>query len=95
MPESRVAVGAGNVQRDIDVGARVECGQQIEFLEDESDLAFAQLGALGIGELGEIVAVDDDVAGVGARQSAQQIKESGFAAARWAHDADKLSLLRR
>ena len=72
---------------------RIERGQQVELLEDESDLALAQPGALGVGELREVVAINDDVAGVGASQAAQQIEKGGLAAARGAYDADKLSLL--
>ena len=87
------SVRAGDIQRDINVGLRIEGGQQVEFLEDESDLALAQPGALGVGELRKVVAVNDDVAGVGASQSAQQVEKRGFAAARRADDADKFSLL--
>ncbi len=87
------AVGAGNIKRDINIRLRAQRRQQIEFLEDESDLALAQPGALGVGELREVVAVDDDVPGIGASQSTQQVEKGGFAAARGAYDTDKFSLL--
>jgi len=41
---------AGNFARDLDIGAGIERGQQIELLEDEPNLAFSHAGALGIGE---------------------------------------------
>ena len=72
---------------------RAQGGQQVEFLEDESNFALAQPGAFGVGELGEIVAIDDHVPGIGPSQSTQQVEKGGFAAARGADDADKLSLL--
>ena len=84
---------AGNFLRDENVRARVERGQQIEFLEDESDLALAHAGALGVGERGQIVAIEHDAAAIGAGEAAQQIKKCGFAAARGADDADELALL--
>ena len=87
------AVRAGDIESNINVGLRIQGGQQVELLEDESDLALAQPGAFGVGELREVVAIDDDMAGVGASQATQQIEKRGFAAARRAHDADKLSLL--
>ena len=87
------AVRAGDIERDINIRLRIQGRQQVEFLEDESDLALAQPGALGVGELREIVAVDDDVPGIGASQSSQQVEKRGFAAARRAYDADKFSLL--
>ena len=84
---------AGDFLRDRDVRARVERGQQVEFLEDESDLALAHAGALGVGERGQIVAVEHDAAAIGLGQSAEKIEESGFSAARRSDDADELALL--
>ena len=56
------AVRAGDVERDINIRLRIQGRQQVEFLEDEPDLALAQPGALGVGELREVVAIDDDAA---------------------------------
>ena len=84
---------AGNVNGDLDIRARAQRGQKIEFLEDESDLALAQPGALAVGKGGEIHAVDGDASRVGAGQSAEQIKERRLAAARRAHDRDELPFL--
>ena len=62
---------AGNVAGNLDVRARAECGQKIKFLENETDLAFAQSRALAIGKCGKIHAIDGDASRVGAGQSAQ------------------------
>src|SRR5208283_950362 len=83
----------GNVSSDFDIRARAESRQKIEFLEDESDLAFAQPGALAIGKRGKIHAIDGDASRVGVGQSPEQIKERGLAAARGANDGDELPFL--
>src|SRR4029077_4609515 len=70
-----------------------ERGQNIEFLEYESDLALAQPGALAVGKGGEIHSVDGNASRIRAGQSAKQIKECGLAAARRADDGDELTLL--
>src|ERR1039458_5708839 len=84
---------AGNISGDLDIRAGAERGQKIKFLEDESDLAFAQAGALAVGKRGEIDAVNGDASRVGLGQPAEQIKQRGLTAARRAHDGDKLPLL--
>ena len=78
---------------DLDVGAGVERGQQVEFLEYEADLALAHAGAFRVGERGQVVPVEHDAAAVGPRESAQQIKKCRFPAARRAHHADEFALL--
>src|ERR1700716_2811111 len=78
----------GDVNRDLDVRARAERRQKIEFLKHESDLALAQPGALAVGESGEIHAVDSNASRIRAVQSAKQIKERGLAAARRPHDGN-------
>src|SRR5580704_3183401 len=88
-----IPVRPGNVYRNIDVRTRIERRQQVEFLEYESDLAFAHSRAFRIGKLREVVSVDDDAPRVGPSQSAQKIKKCGLAAARRADHADKLTLL--
>ena len=84
---------AGNVNGDLDIRARAQRRQKIEFLEDESDFALAQPGALAVGKRREIHAIDGDASRVGAGQSAEQIKKRGLAAARRAHDRDELPFL--
>ena len=48
---------------------------------------------VGVGEFGEIHAVDDHVAGIGLREPAQQVKQRGLPAAGRADNADKFTLL--
>ena len=88
-----VAVAGNFAARSSILRTRVERRQQVEFLEDESDLALAHAGALGVGERGQVVAIEHDAAAVGARQSAQKIEQRGLAAARRADHADELALL--
>src|SRR5580704_12753146 len=76
-----IAVGAGNVEGNVNVRACVESRQQVELLKHESDLAFAQAGAFGVRELGKIVAIDHDAAGVSPGQATQEVKQCGFSAA--------------
>src|SRR5580692_4662908 len=88
-----ISISPGNVHRNIDVRTRIQRGQQVEFLEYESDFAFTQAGAFRVGELREVVSIDDDMARVGASQSTQKIKKCRLAAARRADHADELTLL--
>lgn len=87
------AVVAGDFLGDGDVGAGVERGQEVELLKNESDLALAQAGAFGVGECGEVVAVEDYFAGIGAGESAEEVEECGFAAAGGADDSYEFSSL--
>ena len=79
--------------RNLDVRACIERRQQIEFLKHEADLALAHVGALRIGEHGKIVSVDDKMAGIRPRQTAQKIKERRLSAARRPYDADKFAAI--
>src|SRR5581483_3752236 len=78
-----IAVRACNLVGDQNIGTCIQCGQQIKFLEDETNLAFAHAGTLSIGKRSEIVAIKDDAASVGARQTAEKVEKRGFAAAGW------------
>ena len=84
---------SGDLLRNGDVRTGVQRRQQVELLKYESDLALAHAGALGIGERGEIVAVEDYLAGIGAGEAAEQIEESGLAAAGGADHGDEFSFL--
>ena len=55
---------------DVDIGARIERGQQVEFLEYEANLALAHAGSFCVGERGQVVAVQHHTASVGPRQPA-------------------------
>src|SRR5215471_9009154 len=84
---------SGDVGGNVNVGARAQRRQKIEFLEDESDFASAQPRTFTIRKTGEIDTIDDDAAGIGAREAADHIKERGFAAARRAHHGDEFAAL--
>ena len=86
-----IAMYAGDVTSNLDIGAGIERRQQVELLEDKTDLALAHAGALGVGKLGEVVAIYDHAAGIRARESAKHVEQSGFTAAGWTYDADELS----
>src|SRR5258708_11456326 len=92
--ECGIAVAvAGDFLRYGDVGTCVEGGQEVELLEYEADLALAHAGALGVGEGGDVVAIQNYFAGIGAGESAEQVEQCGFAAARRADHGDKFSSL--
>src|SRR5271168_5109561 len=71
----------GDVVGDLDVAHRGEGGEEVEALEDETDLGAAGAGALSVGEGGEVDAVDENRAGSGSGEPAEDVEESGFAGA--------------
>src|SRR5215471_10827501 len=87
------SVSSRYVKRYVNVGSGIERRQQIEFLKHKSDFALAQAGALRVRERGEIRPINDNMPGVGSRQSPKKIEQSRLPAARRAHDAYKLALL--
>ena len=60
-------------------------------LEDEAQVAVAEVGELLLGEGGDIDAVDDDGAGVGAVECADNLQQGGLAGSAGADDADHLA----
>ena len=66
-------------------------GQEIEELEDEADLVAAQAGEVVVGQVGDGLAVDADLAGAGTIEPADQIEERGFAGAGGPDDGDHLA----
>lgn len=84
----RIEAVAMNVLRDGDISLGSEGRKKVEALEDESDFVTAQLGTLGVGHRGEIVAVDKNAAARSLCQTADDVKERRFAATRWPHDSD-------
>ena len=50
----------GDVVGNFDVAHGGERGEKVEALEDEADLGAAHSGALGVGEFGEVGAIDED-----------------------------------
>src|SRR6266481_217150 len=51
----------------------------------------AELGARGVAELGQVIAIDEHTASRGLRQSADDVKKRRLPTARWAHDRDRFS----
>ncbi len=66
--------------------------QQIEALEDETDLMAAQQGELVVVHAGQILAVEHDVSASGRIKSGQRVHQRGFARAGGAHDDGEFSL---
>src|ERR1017187_2335117 len=84
---------ACDVLRDVDIALCGQCRQQVELLEDETDLLLAHTGASRVGKGSEIDAVDQYPAAIGMREASQNIEQGRFTAAGGADDADKLALL--
>lgn len=78
-------------QRDLDVFADIEDRDQIERLEDETDLAVAQLAFRVLVERADLDAVDLDLAGILFVQTADQVEERGFARPRRADESRELA----
>ena len=60
-------------------------------LEDESDLAAAQQRHIVFAQMGDVLAVQNHLAGGGRVEPGQQTEQRTFAAARWSHDGRKLA----
>ena len=75
-----------------DVLFRRQRWNQVERLEDDTDVLPSEQRQLMVVEGGEIRAVDDDVAGCRLRKSSNQMEKCSFAGAAWAHDGEKLAL---
>src|SRR5438874_5629763 len=82
---------AGDVVGAFDVAHGGEGGEMVETLKDESDFGAAHFRTFGVGEFGEVGAVDQDRAGGGIGEAAQDVEESGFSGAGGADDRDKLA----
>ena len=76
------------VLRDHHVLERVEVGEQVELLEDDSDLLAPIAHALGFAERGDFDAVHDDRALGRAIERGEQVDEGRLARARRAHDRE-------
>src|SRR4029077_517903 len=87
----RLARPAAKVQRQTDVLEGRERGQQVEELKDEPDLVAPHFRQLVVGQPGKRGAVDADLAGGRAIETADEIEEGGFAGAGRADDRDQLT----
>ena len=96
LKESRIVVPLPEISCAIgDIRTRTERRQQVEFLKYESDFALAHARALRVGERCNVIAIENHFAGIGLRQSSEQIKQSRLAAARRPDHADELSSVAR
>src|SRR5271168_561808 len=84
-------VAIGDLPRNFDITSRRQRGQQIELLKHEADLRLAQHGALPIGQLGKIDAINQHTSRSGSREPAKDIEERRFSAARRSDNADELA----
>ena len=82
---------SGDVVGDFNVAHGREGGEKVEALEDEADLGAAHSGALGVGEFGEVCAVDEDRAGGGVGEAAEDVEEGGLSGAGGADNGDELA----
>ncbi len=80
----------GDIVSDLDITHGGEGGKQVEPLKDEADLSAAHPGALGVGELGEVHAVDQDGARSGVGETTEDMEEGRFAGSGGAHNSDEL-----
>ncbi len=80
-------------QRQFHVLHRGEDRQQVVDLEDEAHAAGAVLGALAVGELGQVLAFEPDRAGVDGVEAGEGVEQRRLAAAGGAHDGDHLAAL--
>jgi hypothetical protein len=84
--------GGGSVvdEGELNVMQSGGAGEQVEGLEDETDLLVADAGELVVVELGDVVAVEPVAALGGAVEAADEVHERGFAGAGGTHDGDVL-----
>ena len=75
-----------NPLRDFNVGARRECGQQVELLENESDLLAADFSTLTVAHAADVLAFYKDLAIARHSHRSQHVHEGGLAATGRTHD---------
>ena len=85
-----VAVDAGIGQRQLDVRQRARAGHQVEALEDEPDLAVAQVGEVVFVHVADVDAVDQVAPAAGQVQAAEDVHQRALAAPGAAHDGHEV-----
>src|SRR5690606_8611574 len=83
---------AAVAQRHVAVVEQVEVRDQVEALEDEADLAVAQLRARVVGQTAHVLAVEQVFAPGEGLQQARDVEEGGLARARGAGDRNELAV---
>ena len=89
---ARLTPGVG--ERQLDVGQRARARDEVEALEDEADLAVAQVGELVLVGAADVEAVEPVDAAGRHVQAAEDVHQRALAAARAAHDRDVLAATR-
>lgn len=93
MPGRAVPQRYARVQQSVgDVVHRVAPRRQMEVLEDEADVAGAQRGEPGVGELGHVVPGDLDGSRGGSVEGADDVEHRGLSGAGRADDGDQFAL---
>src|ERR1700682_4951152 len=82
-----ISIGKGQLY----VAPRREFRQQVELLEDEADLAVADVRELGLIEPADILARKPVTAGRGSVKAAQDVNQSRLAGPGRAHDGKQLT----
>src|SRR5579862_8919842 len=78
-PRILPAILAGNVARDFDVVGGAQGRQQVVLLEYKTDLGLAERSAPGIGHVRQVLAIDRHASRSRRGQSADDVKQRGFA----------------
>jgi hypothetical protein len=78
---------------DFEVFEDGELGDEVKVLEDETEAFAAEFGELVVGELGDVLVVEEVVAAGGAVEAAEDVHEGGLAGAGRAHDGDHVALV--
>ncbi len=86
---AEIAAGEFHGKEDVLFGG--EGREELVGLEDEADFAAAEEGHLVLGEVGDVFAVEDDLAGGGGVEAGEESEEGAFAATGRAHDGGKLA----
>lgn len=82
---------AGEEEREFDVFEGGQYRDEVESLEDETDVVVAPFRELGFGEVGDVDFVDVAVAAGGAVNAGNDMEERAFARAARAHEGDELT----
>ena len=78
-------------ERQLDVRQRRGPRHEVEALEDEADLAVAQVSELVLGDVADVDAVEQVAPGGGRVEAAEHVHQRPLAAARAAHDGHELA----
>ncbi len=80
-------------QRDLDVLDDRVLRQQVVRLEDEAEVAAADLGELVVVHVGDVLVAEEVMAAGAAVEAAEEVQQRGFAGAGRAHEGDEVAFL--